>query len=138
MLKFFWKRCWKMTFSHYFYHNFWFTKIFWVRFALLEIRHPGLKFEHKFCMIWIYIEWVMAVWSWASCAVKFRVFVKHAYTWVKHAYACLEPAYTSLFSAAQKFSFGPPRPQSLMGDGPQTLRNVQNPLNDSENPSLRI
>ena len=128
----------KMTFSHYFYNNFWFTKNFWVRFALLESRHPVLKFEHKFCMILIYIQWVMAVWSWANCVVKFRVFKKHAYTWVKHAYACLKLAYIGLFSTAQNFSFGPLIPQILMANGPQTLRNIQNPLNDSENPSLRI
>jgi len=31
-----------------------------------QTRHHMLQFEHKFCMIWIYIEWVMIVWSWAK------------------------------------------------------------------------
>jgi len=34
-----------------------------VRFISLESRDPGLYFEHKFFLIWIYIECVMAVWS---------------------------------------------------------------------------
>jgi len=45
-----------MTFSHCFDHNFWSTKYFGVGLASLEIRHLGLQFGHKLCLIWIYIE----------------------------------------------------------------------------------
>ena len=50
-----------MTFAHCFVYDFLFTKNFGVKFISLESRHPKLQFEHKFFLIWTYIEQVMTV-----------------------------------------------------------------------------
>ena len=63
----------KMTFDHYFDYKFWSTKRFWVIFVSLASRHFGLQFEHKLCLIWIYIQWVMIVWKWANTIIKIKV-----------------------------------------------------------------
>ena len=50
-----------MAFAHYFDHKFWKTKQIWVKFILLENRHPELQFEHIFYVILIKTKWVMTI-----------------------------------------------------------------------------
>ena len=88
MLKSLWKRCWKMTFAHCYDHNFWSIKNIWVRFISLKSIHPGIQFEHKFCLIWTQIEWVMIVWSRAIRVVRIRV-SEDACVRKKHASMCI-------------------------------------------------
>ena len=128
MLKLLWKRYWKTTFVHCFYHNFWSTKNFWVRFISLETRQLGLQFKHIFYLIWTYIEWVVAVWSWAIKTVKIKISgdaCMHV-----HPQTCI----WRLIFRSPEIHFLGPKASSLMGPA----LDVRSLLNESENPSLNI
>ena len=132
MLKSLWKRCWKMMFSHFFYHKFLSIKYIWVDFILLESRHPGLQFEHKYYLIWIYFEWIMTVWSWVIRVVKIRVSgdacVRGEHSCVHGEHACVhsaKPSYAGQVLEAQKFIFF--RAQSLSFWWVQPLDPLEHP-----------
>ena len=101
-----------MTFSPYFDHNF----LSWVRFVSLETRHYMLQFEHKFCIIWTYIEWVMIVWSRAKVmGISMHMHkVKGAYTILRlHMHLCFQILRTSILKAQNIILWCRTAPRSL-------------------------
>ena len=107
-----------MTFAlFFFYHNFWSTKNFLVRFISLEIVHPGLQFEHKFYLIWTKIQWVMTVWSRAIKAIKIRVSggtcIRINITHETSRVRMHKPVYTGPVPEPYNFSFYGSNPPSL-------------------------
>ena len=101
MLKSLWKRYWKITFAHRFDHNLWFTKNFLVIFISLEIRYPGLQFEHKYFLILTYIEWVMTVWNLAYPVIKIGV--------LGDIYVCMQRCVHTLCSRTSENQFLGPK-----------------------------
>ena len=117
-----------MIFSDNFNHNFLSTKKVCVKFVSLESKHLGLQFEQNFCLIWIYIEWVMTVWSWAIKAIRLGFLGRmcthescmHTHGWDLHTEANFMGSRTSFLRAQNIILWCGPAPKPW--ECPKTIK----------------